>query len=187
MAGLIGESIRFIEFATKDEFKNRWRQVPRLVLDALQVAWLASRRQVVASLLLQAAAGGAMAMQLLAAQRVLQELLAIGAGQAGGASLVPGFALLIVAMIAMGAFTALAEERQRLLGELVGQYAFAQIIGVSTRVELAAFESPAFHDQLERARSSAMTRSIQMVSSIGTVTLNLLTSGGIAVALLVLE
>ncbi|HXV06283.1 MAG TPA: ABC transporter ATP-binding protein [Solirubrobacterales bacterium] len=187
MARPIGEPTRFVELGTGDELKGRWQEVPRLTLDALRVAWLASRRQVVAVLLLQTAAGGAMAMQLLAGQRVLQKLLAIGAGQVAGSALLPAFAVLIVAMIAMGAFTALAEERQRLLGELVAQYAFAQIIGVATRVEMAAFENPDFHDQLERARSSAVTRSVQMVSSIGGVTLNLLTSGGIGVALLVLE
>lgn len=183
---MIGESIRFGAFASGGGPGGR-SQVPRLVRDALHVAWLASRRQVIAALLLQTAAGGAMAMQLLAGQHVLQELLTINAPGASGTALVSAFALLVGAMIAMGAFTALAEERQRLLGELVAQYAFAQIIGVSTRVEMAAFEIPDFHDQLERARNSAATRSAQMVASIGVVTLNLLTSGGIAVALLVLE
>jgi ATP-binding cassette, subfamily B, bacterial len=185
--GLIGESIRFVDFATKEELKGRWFRVPRLTRDALRVAWRASRRHLIATLLLQAGAGVAMTLQLLAAQQVLQKLLLIAQPGTSGSDVIPAFSMLILAMIAMGVMTALADQRQRLLGELVAQYAFKQIIGVSTRVEMAAFESPDFHDQLERARTSAITRSILMVSSVSALTLNLLTSGGVAVALLLLE
>ncbi len=185
--GLIGESIRMVDLRRPERLSGRWHQVPRLTIDAMRVAWQASRRELVATLLLQAGAGAAMTLQLLAAQRVLQKLLAIESSGASGSSLIPVFAVLVGAMIAMGALTALAEQRQRLLGELVAQHALAQIIGISTRVDLAAFENPTFHDQLERARTSAITRSVQMVSSVSGLTLNMLTSGGIAVALLVLE
>lgn len=164
-----------------------WRQLPKLVFDALRVSWRASPRELAATLLIQAGAGASMALQLLAAKEVLTQLLAIDGSQAAGDSLIPAFALLIAAMIAFGALTALADQRQRLLGELVARHAFAEIVGVSTRVRLEAFEDSRFHDQLERARVSATHRSIQLVSSISGLTLNVLTSAGITVALLVLQ
>jgi ATP-binding cassette subfamily B protein len=161
--------------------------VPRRTVEALSVAWQASRRQLLATLLLQAGAGAAMTLQLLAAQHALQELLALeDPGATGSAVLLP-FAVLIGAMIAMGVFTALVDRSQRLLGELVARHAIGEIVGISTRVGLAEFEDPHFHDQLERARSSAITRSIQMVGSVSSVTMNALASSGIAVALLILE
>ena len=186
-SGLIGQTVRFGDLRSPEGLSGSWHQVPRLTIDALRVAWLASRRQLVATLLFQAGAGGAMTLQLLAAQRVLQKLLTINSPGSSGADLIPAFAVLIGAMIVAGAMTALVEQRQRLLGELVAQHALGQIIGISSRVHLGAFENPNFHDQLERARASATMRSIQMVSSVSSVTMNLLTSGGIAVALLVLE
>jgi ATP-binding cassette subfamily B protein len=184
--GTIGQPVRFGDFS-KDELAGRWRQLPRLTLDALRVSWGASRRQILITLGLQGATGLTMILQLLAAQRALQKLLVVGEPDFAGTELIVPFALLIAAMIAMGAFTALAERSQRLLAELVAQHAMRQIVSVSGRVEMAAFEDPAFHDQLERARNSAMTRSVLMVTSLNSFTLNLLTSAGIAVALLVLE
>lgn len=166
---------------------KQWRHVPRLILDALRVAWLASPRQFVATLLVQTAAGASMALQLLAAKEVLAKLLAIDSPDVSGVSLAPAVALLIGAMAAFGALVAIADQRQRLLGELVAQHAFAQIIDVSAHVDLEAFEDPEFHDQLERARVSASYRSVQMVNSVGGLTLNLLTSAGIVVALLFLQ
>ena len=184
--GLIGESVRFDPGVGAD-FKSRWHQIPRLTIDALRVAWQASPSTLVTTLLMQAGAGVAVTLQLLAAQQVLQKLLLLPSSETSGSDVILPFALLIGAMILMGALTALAEQRQRLLGELVAQHAFAKIIGVSTRVEMAAFENPEFHDQLERARTSAATRSLAMVAAVSGVTMSVLTSAGIAVALIFLE
>jgi ATP-binding cassette subfamily B protein len=185
--GLIGESVKVRDLRTPDGLSSRWHEVPRLTRDALRVAWQASRGVVVSSVLCQAGVGVAMIFQLLAAQRVLQKLLLIAGPEVSGSDILPAFGVLIAAMIVVGALTALAEERQRLLGELVAQHAIRQIIGVSTRVALSAFENAEFHDHLDRARTSAITRSVQMVSSVSMLTLNVLTSAGVAVALLVLE
>ena len=186
-SGLIGETVRVKDLRQADRLSSSggWRQVPRLTRDALRVAWSASPRTLIASLLLQAGAGVAMMLQLLAAKFVLDKLVELGfLENITFVDLLPAFSLLIGAMVAMGAFMALAEQRQRLLAELVGQHALAQIIGISSRVDMAAFENPNFYDHLERARTSAITRSVQMVSAVSGVTLNILMSAGVAGALL---
>ena len=127
------------------------------------VAWKASRREVTMSLGLQGLVGVVMTVQLLAADVVLKKVFENGSATAPASTIIPGFAILIGTMVVVGAATALAEQRQRLLAELVAQHALRQIIGISTRVELATFENPDFHDQLERARTSAIMRSVQMV------------------------
>jgi ATP-binding cassette subfamily B protein len=185
--GSIGETVRLGGTGPSKQVAGSWREVPRLTRGALRVAWLASRREFIATMALQAAAGVAAMVQLLAAQQVLQRLLALNGGGGTTGDLIPAFAVLIGAMMAMGAMTALSDQRQRLLGEMVAQHAFAQIMRISTRVDLAAFEDPDFYDQLERARSSAITRSIQMVGSVSGLTMGILTSAGIAGALLILE
>jgi ATP-binding cassette subfamily B protein len=124
---------------------------------------------------------------LLAAQKVIAKLLYIAQPGTSGSDIILPFAALIAMMVALGVFTALADQSQRLLGELVAQHAFRQIIGVSSRVELAAFEDHEFHDQLERARSSAISRSIMMISAVSSLTMSVLTSAGITVALLIMS
>jgi ATP-binding cassette subfamily B protein len=183
----VGDSVGVVDRRTPERLSDGWRQVPRRTVEALRVSWRADRRQLSATLLLQGGAGIAMAVQLLAAQRVLQKLLTINDPGVSTSTLLLPFAVLIGAMVSMGALTALADRSQRLLGEMVAHHAIGEIVGVSTRVDLARFDDPAFHDQLERARTSAVTRSIQMVGSVSTVTMNALTSVGIAVALLILE
>jgi ATP-binding cassette subfamily B protein len=183
----IGQTVQFPDLRSPEQLSSGWRQVPRLTRDALRVAWQASRRELLLALVLQGCAGAAMTLQLLAARHVLFELLTLNENVHSTVGLIPSFAILIGAMVVMGVTTALAEQRQRLLAELVAQHALRQIIGVSTRVELAAFENPDFHDQLERARGSAITRSVQMVMAVSGVTTNLLTSAGVAFALLLME
>ena len=185
--GAIGQTVRLVDSRSPENLSNGWRQVPRRTVDALRIAWQASRSQLLLTIFLQAGAGAAMTLQLLAAQRVLQQLLQIAQPGTSGSDIILPFAALIGAMVAMGALTALAEQSQRLLGEIVAQHALAKIIGISTGVNLAAFENHVFHDQLERARTSAIMRSVQMVGSVSSVTMNTLTSAGIAVALLILE
>jgi ATP-binding cassette, subfamily B, bacterial len=187
-AGSIGQAVQFPDLRSPAQLASSgWRAVPRLTRDALRVAWQASRRELLLALGMQAFAGAAMTLQLLAARHVLFELLSLNENTHSTVGLVPSFAILIGAMVVMGAATALAEQRQRLLAELVAQHALRQIIGISTRVELAAFENPDFHDQLERARGSAITRSVQMVMAVSGVTTNVLASAGVGFALLLME
>lgn len=174
-----------LDFKTREQRHRGWKQVPRLARDGLRVGWEASRRQLVLTLALQSGAGIAMALQLFAAQAVITKLLLIAEPGTSGSDVILPFAGLMGAMVAMGALTALADQSQRLLGELVAQHAFRQIIGVATQVELAAFEDHEFHDQLERARSSATSRSIMLITAVSSLTLNLLTSAGIGVALVI--
>jgi ATP-binding cassette, subfamily B, bacterial len=187
-AGSIGQTVQFPDLRSPAQLASSgWRAVPRLTRDALRVAWQASRRELLLALGMQTLAGGAMTLQLLAARHVLFELLALNENTHSSVGLIPSFVILIGAMVVMGATMALAEQRQRLLAEMVAQHALRQIIGISTRVELAAFENPDFHDQLERARGSAITRSVQMVMAVSGVTTNVLASAGVAFALLLME
>ena len=59
---------------------------------------------------------------------------------------------------------AVQNEQTRVLGELVGRKALDRVLDVSTRVDLLAFESPDFYDQLTRARAQGQYRSFQIVN-----------------------
>jgi ATP-binding cassette subfamily B protein len=109
--------------------------------------------------------GVGVALQLLVGRKVLDEVLASGdEGRFNDA--LPSVILLAV-VTAVVTFANLARvERQRILGELVGRYATNRVLDISTKVDLLAYESPDFHDRLQRAQVNAMTRPLQMVNGV---------------------
>ena len=128
-----------------------------------------------------------MTVQLLAAQQVLQKLLLIAEPGTSGSDVIPSFAVLIAAMVAMGALTALAEQRQRLLGELVAQYALQ-----ADHLRLDPCRDGGIRERRvpRPARAGARLGDHALDHdgcSVSGLTLAVLTSVGIAVALLVLE
>lgn len=161
---------------------SHWRKIPDLTTEALRLVWRSSRRHFLAVTLLQVCAAAALAVQLLVGRRVLQDLMAVSGG-GETSSLVPSLSVLIGVTVLMGAVGALVAHQQRHLVELVGVHAFNRILDVATTVEMAAFEDPDFFDQLSRARTSGLSRPIDMVIGITTLVMSLLASLSIGFAL----
>lgn len=170
--------------ATVDRLAQ-WRRLPRLTRVALEMVWSASRSATVGTVVLQAVAGGAIALQLLAGKFVLQQLIDSGGDKL--ASLIPEFVLLIAATVLFGAVNALLGHQQALLTELVGQRTMLKIVDTASAVDMQSFETPSFYDQLTRARTSGAYRPIQMVNSVSTFSTSVFTSVGIGVVLLTLH
>jgi ATP-binding cassette subfamily B protein len=135
------------------------RRLPRLTVQGLRLLWAAGRRDLLASTALQAAGGLGVAAQLLVGQRGLRALLAAAAGGAGTGASLGSLApwALAVAAIAVASFlaSAMQRERQQLLGELVSRHVEERVLDVARAVDLAAFDTPSFHNRLQRVRSSA--------------------------------
>jgi ATP-binding cassette subfamily B protein len=162
------------------------RRVPRLTWDALALVWAAGRAQLVATVVLQSIAAGAVAGQLLITREILRTLGSVGNG-ASVSGLYPWLAALAGFTAALGALGAFTMYEQKLLVELASRHAFDRIIDVAAAVDLEAFESADFYDQLQRARNSGLYRLIDMVTSVVTLATGLLMSLGIAVVLFVLQ
>jgi ATP-binding cassette subfamily B protein len=150
------------------------------------MVWRAAPREFAFLTVVQLFTGVGVAQQLLVGRKVLDEVLASGdEGRFNDA--LPSVILLAV-VTAVVTFANLARvERQRILGELVGRYATNRVLDISTKVDLLAYESPDFHDRLQRAQVNAMTRPLQMVNGVLGVLGALFTIAGISGALLFLE
>jgi ATP-binding cassette subfamily B protein len=167
--------------------RGQLRGVPELTRGAVGLVWEASRRHLITTVVLQVVSGAVIGAQLLVVRRLLTELIAISDTNGSLSQVAPEFVLLIVLMVVIGAIAALTAHQQRLLTELVGRRAFDQIISVSSAVELDSFENPRFYDQLQRARISGMSRPIEMVTSLVTLTTGITTAIGIGFALFTIE
>ena len=172
-------------FAPRRESK-RLRRLPRLLRLALSVVWRAARRELIISAVLQLVAAAAIAVQLLVVRRLLSTLLQNQGAPSFGDVLPEIVALAAVA--AVGAFAAIGiEMHQRLLGYLVSLHTSDEVIGTATSVDLITFESPSFHDRLQRAQMSAGSRPIQLATGLLGIVGALFSIAGIGVALLLVQ
>ena len=167
--------------------RKQLRRIPALTRAAIGLVWRSAPRNLVVTAGLQLVSGAVLGAQLLVLRDILTELTALNESGGSVSAVAPEFALFLGFLLVTGAIAALTAQQQRLLTELVGRKAFDEIIAVSSAVELDSFETPGFYDKLQRARTSGLSRPIEIVQSLVALTTALTTSVGIGFALFVIE
>ena len=162
------------------------RLLPRISADAVRLVWSASPSGLLASVALKLVNGVGLAAALLLGRGLVAAVLDAGAQAAGLGAVAPGLVGVVGIVAGLGLVAAAGREVREVLSETTARHAKQRIIDVTTAVELAAYETPAFHDRLVRAATGEY-RPIQMVDGlIGTVGA-LASIGGIIVALLAIQ
>lgn len=165
--------------------EQRVRQLPRLAFGALRLAWDAARRLVVVSVVLQLAGSVGLAAQLLFGKRLLVAIQD-GAGHHLG-SIEADLAVLTAATAGLG-FAGLARwELVTPLAEAVARHAMGKVLDVAASIDLLAYETPEFHDRLQRATVNAQSRPTQMTTGLLSVVGSLAGVVGIGAAILILQ
>ena len=165
---------------------RRARELPRLVAQAVRLVWSAARRELILTLALQVVSSLALAVEVLVARKLLSAFLQVGHGGSASGVAVPLVAM--TAALAFGSFTSTASnELQRILGELVTKHATGKVLDVAVAADLLAFETPSFHDRLQRAQMHGSTRPLQMVTGLVSVARGLLSAAGVGAALLFIQ
>jgi ATP-binding cassette, subfamily B, bacterial len=162
------------------------RRLPKLSAHALRIAWSAGRGELVASVLLQLVGGGGIAVMLLLGQRGLEALLTAVNEQASVRSVLP-WILAIAGVSAVQFFASTVQrERQEILGELVRRYVEQRVLDVAATADLVAFETPAFHNRIERIRMSSH-QALSLVWGLSSLIRAVIGVVGVLVALLAIE
>jgi ATP-binding cassette subfamily B protein len=162
------------------------RLLPRISRDAVRLVWAASPSGLLASVALKLVNGVGLAVALLLGRDLVAAVLDAGNRAAGLGAVAPGLAAVVGIVAGLGLVAAAGREVREILSETTARHAKQRIIDVSTAVELAAYETPAFHDRLVRAATGEY-RPVQMVDGlVGTVGA-LASIGGITVALLAIQ
>ena len=166
------------------------RLLPRITAEAVRLVWAASPRMLVASIVLKLLNGAGLAVALVFARDLVGSVLSADASSAESAPgigvVVPQLVAVVGIIAALGLVTAAGREVREVLSETTARHAKQAIIDVARRVELSAYETPAFHDRLVRA-SAGEHRPIQMVDGlIGSIGA-LASIAGIVVALLAIQ
>lgn len=128
------------------------RRLPGLVAQGLRLVWTAGKSDLLISTALQGLGGVGIAALLILGRGALGAL--VRADDAGGSvgQVVPW--AIAVAAVATAQFfaSAVQRERQQVLGELVGRHVEERVLDVAAEVELEAFETPTFHNRVQRIR-----------------------------------
>jgi ATP-binding cassette, subfamily B, bacterial len=141
------------------------RSLPRLAAVAARLCWRADRPAFVAALAAQLGLGLLTAVTILAANRVVTELLAGAASADRIRSAVPALAVLVAVAVLTSALTAFAHAARGRLGPRVTRVAYALLLERVARVELTAIEDADFHNLVESARRG--TRSARSAADTG--------------------
>jgi ATP-binding cassette subfamily B protein len=130
--------------------------LPRLVIEAVRLAWQAGPRELAAMAAAQLVTLVGVVVTALVARSLLSGLL--DADRTGGdvGDLVPKVLELAALTAGLGVAQAVQLHRQRVLSELCTRHAEDRVLAVTGAVELAAFDDPRFHDAVERAHQAVL-------------------------------
>lgn len=166
---------------------QREPRVAHAVAHAARLVWHAAPRLLLSVLAIDAVSGLGVGVQLWVASRVLGELVA-GAGTGTIPPTVIRDLLILLAVLTLtSTLSAARSDLQALLAELTGRHARDRILEVATTVDLAAFDSPGFYDQLQRAQSAALSRPSALALDVTTLASTLSGALGVLVSLAVLQ
>ncbi|MEH1100146.1 ABC transporter ATP-binding protein [Micromonospora sp. CPCC 205561] len=141
------------------------RRLPRLVHEAIGVAWATSRRDTVTSIGLNVAAGVMTTFGLLATTSVLNELFAAGPTPDRVRAALPALLVAAAAVTARGGLTIAAGWAQARLMPQINYRVELRMFEATTAVDLAAFDDAGFAEEMDRARDRGMREAASIVDS----------------------
>jgi len=147
-------------------FRDVARRFPGLVGQAIRLAWSASRLDTAATIGLNLVSGVAGGYALYATTGVLSALFAGGPTPHRVRAALPSLILVAAATAARSGVAAAAGWAQARLEPVVDQIVEVRLYDLTSRVELAAFDDPDFHDRLERAQTRGLISASQLVNNV---------------------
>src|SRR3954464_1595625 len=159
-----------------------WRQMPGVLARSARFVGASDPGGLAVVVAASVVAGAAAGLQVVATQRVLAAVLAVGRGSGLGPIVAP-VALFVLVNPGQGPARTFPARRQELLTERVRRYAQEHILAVTTRVDLAAFDDPTFHDRVQRATQGVMMGPIGLVQGFIMIMQGALGALGVVLAL----
>jgi ATP-binding cassette subfamily B protein len=156
--------------------------LPGLLGSSLTLLWGAARRQFVLVAALQVLSGAMAGVMLVLVKNLLDAIQAASLSQEFGPVL-GWLGLLAVLTLATTFSGSIQFELQWLLGELVNRSALLRIFDVAAAASLEAFETPDFHNRMERAWMSSGARPMQITQSLLSLMSSLAAVLGVVLAL----
>ena len=163
-----------------------WRRLPRLLGGAFRVVREAAPREFAISTVLQLVQGATAGIQLLIIRNILAAVLA-GSSRHDYLPAIEQLMVLVALQTVNGLVGTYTNMQQQLVTELVQRHASRPVTEVATTIGLRDFDTPEFHDRMQRAQQTATLRPLQVTNSILTIGHSLLGVAGIVIAMAILS
>lgn len=163
------------------------RQLPKLVWGAIRLVWAAAPKELAWATGLQVLSSVGLAVQVLVGRKLLSTFLEVGHKGTSATAVIPALAALAIATAIIALANTGSTELQRILGEIVARYSLGRVLDVSVAADLLAFETPTFHDRLQRAQVNASSRPLQMTNGLVSIVGSLFGVAGVGAALLFIQ
>src|SRR5215467_10520376 len=163
-----------------------WRRLPRLFWGAFRVVREAAPREFAISTVLQLVQGATAGIQLLIIRNILAAVLA-GSSHHDYLPAIEQLMVLVALQTVSGLVSTYTNMQQQLVTELVQRHASRPVTEVATAIGLRDFDTPEFHDRMQRAQQTAMLRPLQVTNAVLTIGRSLLGLVGIVIAMLILS
>jgi ATP-binding cassette, subfamily B, bacterial len=147
-------------------FRDVARRFPGLVGQAIRLGWSASPLDTAATIGLNIVSGVAGGYALYATTGVLSALFAAGPTPHRVRAALPSLIIVAAATAARSGVAAAAGWAQARLEPMVDQIVEVRLYDLASRVELAAFDDPDFHDRLDRAQRRGLVSASQLVNNV---------------------
>ncbi|HYM50250.1 MAG TPA: ABC transporter ATP-binding protein [Candidatus Limnocylindrales bacterium] len=163
-----------------------WRRLPRLLLGAFRVVREAAPREFAFVTALQLAQGALMGVQLLVVRNILAAVLT-GSTHHDYLPAIEQLAILVGLQAFSGLANVYTTMQQQLVTELVQRRASRPVTEVATTIGLRDFDTPEFHDRLQRAQQTATIRPLQVTNAVLAMGRSILGLTGVTIALIILS
>jgi len=142
------------------------RQLPQLCRQAMAIVWAAAPRDTILTFALQLVSALGLVGLLLIGRSALDALL-LELNRGTSLSAVLPWVAAIAAVTGVQAMAGVVQrERQFILSDEVSRYVEGRVLDVTTAVDLATFDSPEFHNRLQRSGFGGFKMSMVMVESV---------------------
>jgi len=168
------------------EEHRTWRRLPALLLGSFQIVRTAAPREFTISLALQLITGIAAGIQLLLVRNILAAILA-GTSSHDYVPAIEQLGLLVALRTISGVTSGYANMQQQLVTEMVQRHASAPVTDVAAYIDLKEFDTPEFHDRLQRAQQSSTVRPLQVTNAVLSIGRSTLGAMGTVVALFLIS
>lgn len=163
------------------------RRLPAIVREAVALGWGVSRRDTVAAIGLNVAAGVMTTFGLLATSSVLRELFASGPTPDRVRAAAPALAVAALAVTSRGALGIAAGWAQARLMPQINYQVELRLYEATTAVDLAAFDDAGFAEEMDRAQARGTAEAASIVDDTVNLTTGVVGVVATAVAVAVIE
>lgn len=152
-----------------EESVLRRRDTPRFIAAAIRLVWAAGRRDFLTVAAMDLVQGIGVFVVILQVEKILDGLIHANKGGGSWSGLTEGIAIFIAANIAIMIAEGITGNRRNMLSQRASMYVCGEILKVTCLAELDDFDNSRFHDRLQRAATSALTRPAELVASLVTM------------------